>query len=424
MQINFLELCSIPNIDILSGWSSKNQPFRIHSLRKSNYKEPPWHIASIELSTCPIGSIAPTMSQSVAGSSIFAEEALTACIGEAIERYCGSNYHLIDTPKFRSVDEELNFVRCADWENSPSSFKERGVSEPIAHTETICLTTGNTVYLPYETVYLTFQKNDLKTLFASPISSGLSFYTNLDIAILKGILEVIERDAIMKWWHSDFPFINTVDVNTTYSFGISERVRRIREAGLDFYLFNISEFDEVPVILSLIHSNEYPYACFGASCNLNIERAISKSLDEAIAIRAMAKWQRKKESIDVNSFQWINELSDHMHLYANWKNSDVINRLITSSKKSLTTSDIKYNKLLSLSSREQLDWLTRFLESKGYQVFYKNLTLPEISPIGFVVKVVIPKMIPLSQSYNIRWLSTLSQKMSKNRINNYPHPFA
>lgn len=138
----------------------------------------------------------------------------------------------------------------------------------------------------------------------------------------------------------------------------------------------------------------------------------------------MAKWQRRKEPISVNSFQWINELSDHMHLYANWKNSDVINRLITSSKKSITTSDIKYNKLLSLSSREQLDWLIRFLESKGYQVFYKNLTLPEISPIGVVVKVVIPKMIPLSQSYNIRWLSTLSQKISKNRINNYPHPFA
>lgn len=191
------------------------------------------------------------------------------------------------------MDEELNFVRCADWESSPSSLKKRGVSEPIAHTETICLTT---VYLPYETVYLTFQKNDLKTLFTSPISSGLSFYTNLDIAILKGILEVIERDAIMKWWHSDFPFINTVDVNTTYSFGISERVRRIREVNLDFYLFNISEFDEVPVILSLIHSNEYPYACFGASCNLNIERAISKSLDEAIAIKSDGKMATKKRT--------------------------------------------------------------------------------------------------------------------------------
>ena len=424
MELDFTQTCLIPGIQGISDWMAKNQPFQYSCVRRSPLKEPHWYIASIQLARAPIGIIHPNRAYSVAGSSIYKDEAITSCLGEAIERYCAANSYLVDQPTNLEVDPSLNFVRCASWEDAPESFKEGGLSNiKIPHTEIQCLNTTQKTYMPVESVFLADLKRDSSTLFSNPISTGLSFFINKEMSIVKGVLEVIERDALMRWWYTDWERAQEIDISSIFDTEIVSRLSRIWASDLSVKLLNISSFEQIPVILCMIYGKEYPYAGFGISCNTDISKAISKSIDEAISIRAMAYWSKSNKDMDFNDFSWITELPDHMHLYANWKDSPAVNQIIQ-----LDIPQIDINTwTISLLDNDPILLLRNlidYLQSYGYEVYYKDLTLPEVKYLGFVSKVIIPRMIPLSQSENIRWLGSLYPDKTEFITKKYPHPFA
>ena len=423
MEINLTQFCSIPYIDSLSNWAAKNQPFRYVSIRKSPNSEPQWQIASIQLARTPIGLINPKGVQTVAGASIYKEDAIVSCIGEAIERYSASNYYLIDEFVDFEVDSSLGFVRCANWEPAPATFKCGGLTGvKIPHTKTLCLNTSEETYLPIETVFLTALKRDSSTLFTNPISSGLSFYTNKEVASIKGIFEVIERDALMYWWHTNLQSATEINIYNSVNKGIIDRICRILEVGLRIRLLNISRFPEIPVVLCVISGKSYPYAGFGISCNASMISAICKSIDESVSIRTMSHWVRSSEKVDCNNFDWVQELPDHMHLYANWKDSPIVEKLMQTDFPKVDA--VYYTKSFSEDPCLFLKQLVGYLDTHGYKVYWKDLTLPEVRHLGVVSKIIIPKMIPLSQSQNIRWLGNLHPNPTKAIVNQYPHPFA
>jgi ribosomal protein S12 methylthiotransferase accessory factor len=74
---------------------------------------------------------------------------------------------------------------------------------------------------------------------------------------------------------------------------------------------------------------------------------------------------------------------------------------------------------------DQLRSVAACLKQMGYDVYYKDLTLNEVKPIGFVYRVIIPQMMPLTQYDNTRWLSALiADGRSMADINPYPQPFS
>lgn len=423
MIYDFLKFASIPNIDSIYNWTNGVNPFKFSNIRKTEIGEPEWYVCSINLSNTPIGSINSLKFNASAGTSIYLEEAINRCIGEAIERYCSSTYFLSDKAYFRNVDESKGFARCAECENAPDSFKPNGIHEKIEHTQVIKLVDSSIDYLPYETVHLGFLKKDSKKLFTSPISTGCSFFTNKETAIMKGILEVIERDAMMRWWYLNFPDTRCIDLHEIIFFDIQERVKRISQKNIVIYLFEISQFQQFPVVFCLLKSEEFPYACFGASCDTNIKRAIIKALDEAMSIRTMARWKGRNEDIDTTNFEWITQLTDHMELYANWKDAPIINKISTSLSEN-TVSIADYQESYNSVTFDDLKIIARELADLGFDIFYKDLTLPEISSLGYVVRVVIPQMIPLSQSFKMRWLSSILKEKTISEINIYPQPFS
>lgn len=178
-----------------------------------------------------------------------------------------------------------------------------------------------------------------------------------------------------------------------------------------------------PVVLCLLKGNCYPYACFGASCDTKIKKAIIKSLDEAMSIRSMAKWYNEKSDIDTQNFEWVSQLTDHMELYANWKASPVIEKITTSANVEKVSINM-YQEEIDVTTYDDLQKLAFNFANLGFDIYYKDLTLPEVSPLGYVMRVVIPQMIPLSQSYKTRWLSTLLESETIDKINSYPQPFA
>jgi len=422
MKYDFLKFINIQNISSINKWTDGVNPFRFSSISQSDISEPEWYVCSVQLANTPIGYVDSIRLNASAGTSIYLEDAITRCLGEAIERYSSSNYFMSETPYYTTVDKSKKFIRCAESENAPISFKQNGIKEKIEHTQVLRLTDDSIDFLPYETVHLGFLKKDISLLFTSPISTGCSFFKDKTTAILKGILEVVERDAMMRWWYLNFPNAKIIKTDEIISFDIQERLRRIKNKNIKVFLFEISQIMKFPVVFCLLKGEKFPYACFGASCDTDIKSAIIKALDEAISIRAMAKWRNEKPNIETTHFNWISQLSDHMELYANWKDSPIINKIITLNSDIVSIND--YHETEIIKTYDDLQKLALEFANKGYDIYYKDLTLPEVAHLGNITRVVIPQMIPLSQSYRTRWLSSLLTDRTINEINPFPQPFS
>lgn len=422
MEYNHLDFIGIENIQLMNNWEKGYNPFKFSYIKQTDADEPDWYIASIKMANNPIGSINSEILNASAGTSIYFEEALVRSTGEAIERYSSINYFYMDIPLFLPIDQNKGFARCAEFENAPQSFKKDGIKEKIEHTQVINLIDYSTDYLPYETVHLGFTRDKKIGSFYPSISTGCAFYNDEIIAIFKGICEVVERDAVMKWWYSNFSNTRRINSDNVFSYDVRERIRRIKEKNLEIYLFEISEIDNFPVIFCLIKGNEFPYASFGGSCDTNIEKAIIKAIDEAVSIRIMSKYTGVKPIISTENFDWINRLENHMELYANWENAPIINTLVIMEHQMVDAN--KYTKVKYPNTFDDLQKIALSFKQKGYDIFYKDLTLPEVAKLGKVIKVVIPQMIPLSQSFNTRWLGSIIENKSIEEINPYPQPFS
>lgn len=148
---------------------------------------------------------------------------------------------------------------------------------------------------------------------------------------------------------------------------------------------------------------------------------IIKSIDEAVSIRYMSEFVGQKQ-IDTDDFSWVKKLEDHMVLYSNWKDSPVIQTIMTKNSEEIDSEDFD---CVEIKTMDDLREQAKRLKELGFDVYYKDLTLDEVKPIGMVYKVIIPQMIPLTQYDNIRWLSSLLKNgKTLANINPYPQPFS
>ena len=422
MEINFKQLIKLPGFEKFDKWDIEPNPFRMFKCKVLRNDDPNWFISSLILSNNPIGTILPRHLGGAAGSSIYLEESITSCICEGFERYSSTNYFMKDTPYMRLVDYSKGYIRCADEENAPASFKFKGITVPIEHAKVFRLTDDTPDFLPYELVHLGISKSDINYLFSSPISTGCAFQTKKERALKRGLEEVIERHALMLWWYATDRNEKVIDLSCCTDFDIHERIERIRIKGIRIRIFEISPIQGFPVVFCMLQSDKFPFFSCGASCNTDIRHAIIKSLDEAISIRYMSEFIGRRQ-INTYDFGWVKTLEDHMVLYANWKDSPIINTIMNKNSNTVLMTD--YNMPVRLETMDDLRTTAVRLHQEGFDVYYKDLTLDEVRPIGMVYRVMIPQMMPLTQYDNVRWLSALlTDGRTISDINPYPQPFS
>lgn len=400
--------------------------FKRAVLQDTPWREPRWKIASLFLGGQPVGILDPRRHAVAAGASIDGGEAMARGVGEALERYSAFNFFQLEKPILCKVDSGKRYIRCASYEESPRTFKEISSLPAIEHALAIQLEDMREELLPYEALYLGFLKEDSTDLFSSPISTGCAFHTGLSGAIYSGILEGLERDALMHWWQTGFPNLRRIVAGSAVEFSVTERVRRVRDAGLRLYLFEISRWSAYPVVFCLVMGDAYPYVAAGVSCDGDIVRAMAKAIDEAVSIRAVTLSHRMSLSPEqFERFDWITTLEHHMHLYANWSRSPIIERLLGMPSEEVCVTDYPRRDGSELSWPSLQALAKEIRRCCGGTVYYKDITLPEVRPYGYVVKVYIPEFMPLSQTMRVRWLGGLEREgYTESMINPYPHPFS
>lgn len=210
-----------------------------------------------------------TASQDAAGVDAGWDAAFMKALGEALERYAAGVYRLEDC-------QEAPVADVADAVE-PGAFvcrTEPGGSEALSWVAGRNLSTGEPVSLPAAFVHYP----PAEQRFRPAITTGLGLGNGGCGAILAGLYEVIERDAVMLAWYSTYDPMGLAVKDE----GVETLTRRARAADLSVTLSLVTQDVDVPVVAAAVHREEWPRFALGSAAHLDPDHAARSALTEAL----------------------------------------------------------------------------------------------------------------------------------------------
>jgi ribosomal protein S12 methylthiotransferase accessory factor len=396
--------------------------------------EPPWWLCTVALARTPLGTPFSTDPPVAGGSSIVREEAEHRGLGEALERYSALTTNIggrLLAP--RDVRPLIQFPRCAADEECPDSFRSFPLDAEVTYVPVWKLADGEQVLIPAGYVHVHFWPTSPEPVVTLPISTGLAFRQSLVDALWHGLCEVAERDALMiTWWLRSSVREVTVQVADVADapLALATRLSALGASGLVARFFDITTDFRVPTVFCLLFGPGYPHLTVGAACRADPMAAMCKSLDEAIAGRVYLRG-RPSAGQRHDPANPPRRLEDHMLLYADGGDRAAY-EFLTEGSEPLHLRDFLNGDWWSApAGMDDLVALAKRLLRQGLTVFWADVTAPEVSNLGRVIKVVVPEMVPLSPDHSVRWLAT-PRLIATGRVRNvtmaafnpYPHPLA
>ncbi|GEC76314.1 YcaO-like family protein [Microbacterium maritypicum] len=218
-------------------------------------------------------------------------QARIAAIGEGVERYCGNwlpdvlprdELRVATAQELRaegeSVIDEDDLPRFADWQLTRPGFPYQRLlpSTPTLWARCEDLD-GGSVWMPDALVHLNWRQSRFRSLPRTHHLNyaGIATGAGFDDARDRGVIEVIERDALEVWWHLDGP---TFGIDPATVPGLLDD---LRGSSLRVWLVAMpSEF--APAIGALVHDEERGLYAAGFSAALDPARAARKAVLEAV----------------------------------------------------------------------------------------------------------------------------------------------
>lgn len=341
--------------------------------------------------------------------------AMTSCLAEALERYCMSfipKKEIINCLKSK-FDKEQTFEDFSLYSNHQYSKFSNFLNpnkKSIDWTKIYSIDGNAFKYWPASLIYLPF---DINKPVAETTSTGMAAGFTLDDCIKSGLLELIERDALMI---NFMQRLNPPEIDVNSISGFNKKLINIIKQEYNIKIYELYSDINVPIYLGIIYKKEGKKIHYGigACANLDSDYAINKTLKECLftyfySLNIMDVRQKDPDKIQ--------SLYEHF-LYYQDDNFD--NLLFDSKVISYQKRCVDYKMLL------------KNLKDIGIEVYYKELTTDDIKNTGIkVVKVIAPSLIDLNKSHIYPRLGAkrffeVPKKLGLNYNDNLtkmPHPF-
>ncbi|WP_342540146.1 YcaO-like family protein [Heyndrickxia sp. FSL K6-6286] len=365
------------------------------------------------------------------GFSVFSDEkAEISALGEFVERYCSTFVtqeilekciseefgNKLDLTQVTTVSEELAKkynIKKLTIDQDTSFYWVQGMD----------LHTNESIWIPTDLVYLTtYIKNE--SPIRDMVSTGTATGNSINDAIIRGLLECIERDAITIMWLNKLS-MPIVDNNTINDKEISEVIKRIEDQGLKVTILDISNNINIPSFFTVIESNTSPYISTGASTKFNRTEALMSSIEEAIAIYNLSLLKITNNTIDnfdPTDIKNLNDMDKHSDYYAINDMRSKISFLFAGKKIKWQEDDSNY-----IHNYEQL--ITE-LKKLNIDVYAVDLTTKDIEKTNlYVVKTIVPKFaflecsIPMDQCNRLKEVPSELGYDVNDELNDLIHPF-
>lgn len=333
-----------------------------------------------------------------AGCSTVFNIALMSSIGEAIERYCGNiysnNYYEMSIREIQKSNEPYLpsdiFVRydSSCYEEDSFPFKEMS-DDDVVHWEYGTDLFSECKYLvPRSLIYVNYI--DEKNKWNFPNLSGLASGTTQKMAIESAILEIVERDASIRWWYKNSKFRLVSQENSNQ---------------FEFTSFQIDSI--VPTVATYLVDRNEKIVVIGFASRFDLSMAKEKSKAEAVQLHQNAlnllknnvfeddpvskylKPHRKDRKYSDSFRRDKKDMYDLIHNIQYCLDEHVYSKLTS---KILRECQNKDSDLVAYNSEiNSIDKLLSYLKGKNYKVIVKDLTSSDIQKMGwYVVRVLIP----------------------------------
>lgn len=235
----------------------------------------------------------------------------------------------------------------------------------------------------------------------------------IDDCIKSGLLELIERDALMI---NFLQRLNPPEINIESITGESKLLIDKIKKEYQIKIYKLYTDINIPVYLSYIYKekNKKIHYGIGASASLSSDNAIQKSLKECLFTYFYSKnlLQFRKDNP-----KQICTLYEHFLYYQGSKFNDL---LFDSPIENYSEQIVEFSEVI------------QSLSDNNIEVYYKELTTTDIIQTNMkVVKVVAPGLIDLNKSHNLPrlgatrfWSTPIKLGLTCNKqLSKLPHPF-
>ncbi len=174
------------------------------------------------------------------------------------------------------------------------------------------LGSSDTVYIPKEYINLDITVKDqwlLPTFFSS--SNGLASGNVKEEAILHGLYEVIERDALTRAAMGEVQRIS-VDPRTVNAAASGPLIEQLYRADISLEILYLPGPTGIPCFTVDIHSPDYAMPCGGHGCHLDRDVALSRALTEAAQSR-LTYISGARDDLDVRAYELLQEFIPTSH---------------------------------------------------------------------------------------------------------------
>jgi ribosomal protein S12 methylthiotransferase accessory factor len=230
------------------------------------------------------------------GLSFSAEHARGASLGEAVERYSG-NY----IPRARLIySSENELGRAGRSYVSLERFCPFTTEQQATATWPFAVSTrdtrlpwieacvlgaeGETALLPAEAVFLGLSRFTGQQSHIPVPLAGIAAHTSLPAATTAAVLELIERDASMLWWHGGIPAERLVDLPPA----LQEQLERgVPQTIRQWYLLLAAGMPGFTVV-GCLHDREHDVLGLGFATRQNLADALRKASAESWQLRRLS----------------------------------------------------------------------------------------------------------------------------------------
>ena len=353
------------------------------------------------------------------------ETALTKCLGEAAERLCLVFYK-------RSQILKAKFSELSAHALDPSLFsKNKNIkNKNLGWVKGVDLLKNKEILIPAQLVYLSYRADEDDTVLQYPfVSTGAAGGFTKESALLRGLYEIVERDAFMNAYLAKIPLpkINLPEIKDK---AINSILKTCQRYSLSLYSFETTNDLGIPSFLSLLidRTGAGPSVSMGSKAGLKSKEALIASMGESFLTRIAIRGEMidrisnpTRERKDSG-----NDMIVERGIY--WSHPSMIKNLnFLLNSKSKKFRDTKFKG----SERSESKRAGDIIRSKGYGIYFVDITHDIFREAGYrVYKVIIPNLQPLylreedKQHLDYSRLEAVAKYFNKPNftVNSIPHP--
>ncbi|WP_197688153.1 MULTISPECIES: YcaO-like family protein [unclassified Actinoplanes] len=374
------------------------------------------------------------------GSALTGERARLTSVAEALERYSICSWH--DDEMIFAAEDALTeecvsparWPRCsaAEFRREDCGLRPYDPGVPIRWVRAWSLTRRRAVLVPAAAVYLHLAPRTAAELFTRGVTTGAAVHSDIRRAVLGGLLEVVERDALTLAWLHRLPLPElAVDPGL-----LDPAARAARAAGtaghLEVRLFDATTDFGIPVVyaVQLAEHEDALAQIVCATCDLDPGQAVGKVYRELAALRLALRDHVTRRPIRRPDDGTVNVLGSAAYNAAAARR-DAFRHLLAGERTVRRLPDLPGLP----AGADPLTTAVDRVAARGAEVLAVDLTTDEARQAGmYAVKVLVPEAVPLSFIHSERYLGTprlyaAPEAMGHGRrdeqsVNPDPQPFA